>query len=307
MYQVFVLSEHYMNNENNNQETEFQKYLGVNSSRHHYIPQFLINGFTDANGLLYIYDKQKDVILSKQRPPKSIFFETDRNTVELTDNLKSSILEDLLYRDMDNKISKTIRRFQTEDLSVIDFDTENTAIVLFFLISLFWRIPKTDFAADDVLDRSIVEFAGIDPEILKKDPTFKKFNRAGLFEHHVKEIREKGKKGTKWSNIHQFESPTFVIGDFPFLFRNQSDEFGKFNDSDFLFAVSSRRIYSSTNESLSKFSIFNSYFYNAAIIHQSVKYIASADLSTLKNSIKFHKELLKNGLIYSNEGAFKVE
>ena len=57
-----------------------------------------------------------------------------------------------------------------------------------------------------------------------------------------------GMKGKKWSNIHQNENPIYVIGDFPILLREQSNEFRKFNDTDVLFAVSSTRIYSSTNE-----------------------------------------------------------
>lgn len=284
-----------------------EKYFKENSSRHHYIPQFLINGFTDSNGLLYIYDKQKDVILNKQRSPKSIFFETGRNTVELTNTLKSSILEDYLYRDMDNLTSKTIKYMQTEKLSKIDFDVENTATILFFLISLFWRIPKADYAAEDVLKRSIVDSAIIDLELYKNDPTFQKLNRAGLFEHHISEIKKKGRKGTKWINMHQNEKSLYVIGDYPFLFRNESNEFAKFNDSDFLFAVSSQRIYSSTNASLNKFSTVNSYYYNAAVIHQSVNYVACDDLNVLKNSINLYRDLFQKGLIYSNEWAFKVE
>lgn len=280
--------------------------LKKKSSRHHYIPQFLINGFTDENGLLHIYDKQADKILSKQRPPKSIFFEIDRNTVELRDDLKTSLLEDYLYSEIDNKTSKVIKTYQTEDLSKIDFQLEDTAIVLFFLISLFWRIPKTDYAAKDLMERSIITAEGIDPEILRNDPTYRKISRAGLFKHHIDEMRNFGTKGRKWYNIHQNESPIYVIGDFPFLSRFQTNEFRKFNDTDILIAVSSRRIYSSTNESLKNFAVRNSYNYNAAIIHQSLKYIACGDLQVLENSITFYKELKLLGLIYSNEHVFKT-
>ena len=270
------------------------KFLEKKSSRHHYIPQFLINGFTDDNGLLHIYDKQSDRILTKQRPSKSIFFETDRNTVEIKDNLKSSVIEDYLYAEIDNKTSKVIKSYQKEELSNIDFQIEDTATLLFFLISLFWRIPKTDYAAEDLMERSVIIAEGIDPELIRNDPTYKKLSRAGLFKHHIDEMRNFGMKGEKWSNVHQNENPMYVIGDFPFLSRTQTNEFRKFNDTDILFAVSSRRIYSSTNESLKNFSSINSYSYNAAIIHQSLKYIACGDLQTLEQSVKFYKELKDN-------------
>src|SRR4051812_37185254 len=109
--------------------------LKYKSSRHHYIPQFLINGFTNNKGLLYVYDKQADKLLSKQRPPKAIFFENDRNTVEIKATLKSSVIEDCLYAEIDNKTSKVIKYYQTEELSKIDFQIEDTAILLFFLIN----------------------------------------------------------------------------------------------------------------------------------------------------------------------------
>ena len=114
-------------------------------------------------------------------------------------------------------------------------------------------------------------------------------------------------KGKKWNNLHQNENPIYVIGDFPFLSRKKTNEFRKFNDTDILFAVSSTRIYSSTKESLNNFAQINSYSYNAAIIHQSLKYIACGDLNVLEQSIKFYKELTRVGLIYSNERVFKTK
>ncbi len=206
---------------------------------------------------------------------------------------------------MDNKTSKVIKYFQTEDLAKIDFKIEDIATLTFFLISLFWRIPKTDYAAEDIMERSVITSQGIDPEILKQDPTYKKMTRAGLFKHHIEEMKTFGAKGTKWSNIHQNEKTSYVIGDYPFLHKTQPNLFREFNDIDLLFAVSSTRIYSATNESLNKFTAFNSFRYNAAIIHQSVNYVACADLNVLKNSLNFYNDLKRVGLIYSNEGAFE--
>ncbi len=292
-----------MNSSKPSKENFFEK----KSSRHHYIPQFLINGFTNSNGLLHIYDKQHDKILTKQRPPKSIFFELDRNTLEINDNLKSSIIEDNIYAGIDNLTSKIIKHYQIEKLSNIEFKIEETGTLLFFLISLFWRIPKTDYAAEDVMNHSTIISNSVDLEALKNDPAFRKLNRAGLFKHHVDEIRNHGMKGKKWNNIHQNTNPIYVIGDFPFLSRVQTNEFRKFNDTDILFAVSSTRLYSSTIEILENFKPINSYRYNAAIIHQSVKYVASGDMHTLEQSVKLYKEFKKVGVIYSNEQVFKTQ
>jgi len=284
---------------------ELDKFLKISSSRHHYIPKFLINGFVNEKGLLFVYDKVKDEILKKQRSPKSIFFEKNRNTIDLTKELKSSILEDYFYQKMDNQTSKTIRYFQTEDIGKIDFKMQDTSVLLFFLISLFWRIPKTDYASENIMENSIIK--PDDSELLKQDPTYKKLERAGLFKHHIDEMKSYGKKGTMWHNIHKDAIPMFLIGDYPFLHRTQPNEFRKFCDIDLLFAVSSTRIYSMTNIRMDKITTMNSFCYNAAIIHQSVKYVASADLNILKESIDFYKYLKKSGLIHSNENAFRQE
>lgn len=284
-----------------NEIPDFDKYLKKSSSRHHYIPQFLIKGFTNSDGLLYVYDKHKDKILKRQLPPKSIFYQPDRNTVEINSTTKSSIIEDLLYFMMDNKTSKVIQQYQTQELAEIDFKSEDTAILLFFLISLFWRIPKTDYAAEDLIVRSTIIASGIDPEILRNDPTYKKLTRAGIFSHHVDEIVKFGNRENKRFNIHQSEKPIFVIGDYPFLFKKQPTKFREFDDIDTLFAISSKRIYSSTNESLNNFSTINSFGYNAAIINQSVKYVACSDFEILEESVNYYKELKEIGIIYSNE------
>ncbi len=95
----------------NIETTDFNKYLKKLSSRHHYIPQFLISGFANSDGLLYLYDKHKDKILKKPRPPKSIFFENDRNTLDLSNTTKTSIIEDFLYKEIDDKTSKVIKYY----------------------------------------------------------------------------------------------------------------------------------------------------------------------------------------------------
>lgn len=280
-----------------NEEYDFSNYLNKPSSRHHYIPRFLINGFTNSDGLLYIYDKKKDEILKKPRPPKSIFFENNRNTLELNKTTKSSIIEDLLYAKIDQKTSPITKYYQTEELSKINFQIEDNAIFLFFLITLFWRIPNTDYTASNLMDNFKIIANGIDPELLKRDPVFRKISRATLFKHHIDEIKRLATKGKKWVNIHQSGIPIYVIGDYPILFRNQTDKFSEINNTDILTAVSSNRIYSSTNNKLTNFSTRHSMLYNACIINQSMKYIACGALDSLEESISLYKKVKDDKLL----------
>lgn len=289
------------------ENTDLNKYLESLSFRHHYIPKFLINGFSNSNGLLYLYDKQKDEIFKNPRPAKSIFFENDRNTLHLDDTTKTSIIEDLLYKGIDDRTSKVIKLYQTQEISKIDFNPTDTSTFLFFLISLFWRIPKTDYAANNLMDRAIITTNGIDPEILRNDLAYRKMNRAGLFKHHIAEIKRSGAKGEKIINIQQAQNEIYLLGDYPILFRKQPYLFSEFNDTDILMAISSNRIYSSTLDKLHSISLKHSLQYNACIIEQSVNYVAGGDLEILKCSILLHKELKASGLIYGlNDMVFRT-
>lgn len=265
-----------------NEERLFKK----NSSRHHYIPEFLTKGFTNENGEVLVFDKCKNKILSRPQSPKSIFFEKDRNTVPVINGIESSFIEDEFYSRIDKNGSQVIIQFRKENLKAIEFTIENTGHLLFFLIALFWRIPVTDQVSNDVLDKSQITSSGTDPEELKRDPYFRKTQRVMLVKHMSEEMNRIGGQGKVICNIHQPANAEFVIGDYPILFRKTSNEFGRLFSNDFLFAISSTRIYSSTRDSIHDFSHINANLYNASIIHQSKCYVCASNHETLEKAIK---------------------
>lgn len=283
----------------------FDLLSGNRSSNHHYIPKFLLNGFKNSDGLLYVYDKVKNRILKNPRPSGSIFYEKDRNTIEINNTIISSIIEDRLFSKIDSDTSKVVKYYQQGDIEKLDFTAENNAMFEFFLINLFWRIPKTDYTAEDVMDRSIINSTGIDPEIIKRDPSLRKIYRASIFKHNIDEMIKNGKNVSKVINIHQSNNEVYVIGDYPILFRKTPRRFSEFGEIDFLVAVSSQRLYSSSSTSL-KTTFKNSLAYNAAIISQSEKYVACADRNILAESIELHNEMMDKGLNYfETEVAFQ--
>lgn len=288
----------------NYSEEEIEKVLKYKSKNHHYIPQFLTKAFANEDGLLYIYDKNKGEILKKQRPPKSIFFELDRNTISIKGN-KSSVIEDEAYLKLDNICSEVIKKYQTADLKVIDFDEKETAIILLFLITTYWRVPYTDFASQDLLNNSKITGANVDEIEFKNNDFTKKIFRNTLFDHHINEIITKSKVQYKWNNIHRFQDDTFVLGDFPFVPKKITNVFSEFNDHDYLFALSSNRIYSCIGQDGYRISFNEAIRYNVAIIHHSRKYVVSGNYELLSESVKYYEKLVENGLIYSiNELVF---
>lgn len=51
----------------------------VASKKHHYIPRFYLNGFTNENAGYFIFDKEKEEI--RYTNPINSFFKNNRNSV----------------------------------------------------------------------------------------------------------------------------------------------------------------------------------------------------------------------------------
>jgi hypothetical protein len=111
----------------NKSNDKFDKSKGKSSWRHHFIPEFLLKGFTNSSDKLYIYDKAKDLILKSGKPPRSYFFEPDRNTIDISESLRSSILEDILYQHIDDQGSKVIKKYQTQSPDKVTFEDEDVS------------------------------------------------------------------------------------------------------------------------------------------------------------------------------------
>jgi hypothetical protein len=164
------------------------------SSRHHYIPKFLIKGFANQHGQLYVYDKLKNKILDKPQFPKQIFFEKDRNTIEVKPGLETTFLEDIHYFNVDNKACKSIQAFQNDPLNKINYSIENLGYLSYFLIALYWRIPANDDIALHLYKNSEFKNKDIDIEVLKNDPVFQKLEQSRLSMHTIEHIKLYGKK-----------------------------------------------------------------------------------------------------------------
>lgn len=117
------------------------------SKRHHYIPKFLIEGFTNTDNKIFVYDKQANGGQGKIRdnpvPPKSIFFEEHRNTMAF-DKGKSSVIEDVTYSKFDTFYSQFFRELKS--LTIGNDEIPNAPLygVHLFIMNLFWRIPAHD-------------------------------------------------------------------------------------------------------------------------------------------------------------------
>jgi hypothetical protein len=119
------------------------------SSRHHYIPVFFLDGFTNDYGEFYVFNKKTNILPNKLFRPKSHFFEWDRNTVNI-DGEETDFIEGL-YSQLDNICAPTFNKLQNPLRQQIEpFDFFN---IILFLNVLNWRIPAIDNQLNEYLDR----------------------------------------------------------------------------------------------------------------------------------------------------------
>ncbi len=108
------------------------------SKRHHYIPQFLIRQFAAEDGMLYLYDKEKGVFVKEMRSPKAVFFEINRNTVDIggipNDNMEK------LYAQLDERFAVAVKSLFSSHRVELDY----LADLLIFVSTLRWRLPAND-------------------------------------------------------------------------------------------------------------------------------------------------------------------
>lgn len=261
------------------------------SSRHHYIPEFLIKGFTNKNRKVFVYDIEKDEIQPKQKSPKSIFFEWDRNTFKRDDGQELSVIEDILYKYWDNQASTLIQKFQKNKLPDSSLLSEtNIAYFILFTIQLFWRIPYTDFAVNNLIENMKLDVKN--SEQLKKYEPFQMHQRTLLYKETLKELKDAKRKTSGFhTKIFELEKDIFVIGDNPTVYQKIPSTFDDLFDLDSMIAISSKRIFTNSLEPFGHFGFNKAIEYNHFVLSQSKRYVCSTDKKILEESVKYHKKV----------------
>jgi hypothetical protein len=106
------------------------------SRRHHYLPRFYIKGFVDSGGKLYAYNKTTSAIKSKS--PKQVYFEWNRNLVEV-EGQENDFIEKL-YGNGETSFAELYNKMIYE----MDFSMFNKLSLVLFMQMLYNRNPKMD-------------------------------------------------------------------------------------------------------------------------------------------------------------------
>ena len=276
------------------------------SARHHYIPRFLIENFSDDNNLLWVYDKEKKQIIKNQRSPKAIFFEWDRNLFDVNgapgDNLEK------MYGAMDDLLSKTLAKI----ISTHGMNGPELTLMILLASMMKWRIPKVDEDFRTLTKDIPIENLGMairprDPNI-KADPAeLKKIAEMDIVKE-TKRLLLPLQPLLNSNNLDELHRNCFItssnqfpalLGDCPIIEAPNTD-FETLGD--FIFPLSS-------NETLvckrnTKKAISNPIFYaqkDLAIFHLSEKYVACKSRDYLERIAQTYEVLERTNKAHTPE------
>ncbi len=270
------------------------------SSRHHYIPRFLINQFTDEAGMLHVYDKEKQEFKSPKQSPKQIFYEWNRNTRDFhgiaSDNFEK------LYAEMDTLLSKGL----LDILRRKEFTEDNFFPVMMLVSMIKWRIPANDAEFDKQKEKMRYEDlpirVSIDADDNEKARGFEYLINSEVFKDSKRFILpmlpfyddEKIKALLQYSYVNTNEHITSVIGDVPLIEREVDD---RLELADFIFPLSNTDTLV-FNTSGNHRILNRAFYYNKdlAIFHLSNRYVSCRDKVHLERLVELHQSIQQAGI-----------
>lgn len=265
------------------------------SHRHHYVPQFFTKGFADDDGLLYIYDKEKDQTLNQKKSPKSIFYKWDRNTVELggkpCDNLEK------LYAAKDNLTAGELNAVLNNE----GLTPERLTSLVYLASDLKWRTTKHDDQFDRLKGYISQQDLGINislkpgqsdiakmVEHIENSPIYRESKRAILPFLALRDSRQFQQYHT-YCRVQVNPKNPALIGDNPVLER-PNDDFKIFDD----FILPLNHSYTLIFKKGLKQGIGNAYFFlqrDLAMLSNADRYIGCRDKRHLEMIVAMFRKI----------------
>lgn len=223
------------------------------SWRHHYIPQFYLEGFYE-NKRFAVYNKSTGRFNKILQPAKTVMFENYRNIISIN-GIKTDAIESL-YAKLDTNFSDLFKIIQKKEYPYDLLSTDGIRLLRQYIAIQFWRTPLTDPFVDNFianLDLSIFPSPiFINGKKMGESNEFKSLLQKQDFRfyfrcfflplifgaHHVTE-----EEVSHWT-IYDVENPQIwskhIVGDHPIIF-NGLESVLLFN-KDLIFPLSRSRI-----------------------------------------------------------------
>jgi len=260
------------------------------SANHHYIPKFFINGFLNDNGLLWCYDKLKDKIKMNPQGSKGVFFEKNRNSVNINGAIYS-FFEDA-YTVSDYMFASAIKILRRENIDQHLF-SELLHHFNVFLNNLYWRNPNVDLLITDILSslpNSHIPFYNIAPSKiaskqlrLEIEPMILKKNTALLPQQSYYTV--------------SYPAASLCLGDMPLIFRKPAKEIDDLATLPLIAPVSSTKLFVRNVSNKQFWDGTTTLLFNAILIDYSSRMIVCADKHILEQSIRTYHNLKKENMI----------
>ncbi len=261
------------------------------SWRHHYIPQFYLNGFTSNEGRFKIFDVEKNCLVKngKDFSTRSFFFEKDGNAL-INENEKYDFLE-LAYMEFDDMVAKIFERINNSSsenqFGVNDYDI---TCLQHFVALMYWRIPYNYDKIKDIVSKKELKELGIkirnengdvvyEPDLeekLKSDENFLKSMKFLFPNISYPEIFDCN------TSLHIVPFPKglpSICSDNPIICRNPKT-FRVYND-DFIFPLNSDILFIRGNERAECMTTVKVEI-DLLIYKQAIKYVSCTDIRYLE-------------------------
>jgi hypothetical protein len=267
------------------------------SKKHHYIPQYFIKGFANEGGCLYLYDKNKQRISSKEYNPKSVFFENHRNTITVNKR-PESFLEDEIYSRFDNADAKLINRIRkTEDINVSQ-TFEDVCNLQEFFLRLVWRSKQFDPLFSVLFELAERKTTNGEPYLFKNEDEKKgmeAFERLLFPIRMAKDVFRTKAFDRIYSKFDRFSEFPIVLGDYPMLYRKVPTQAGEFLFKDAIYPIDSHMVFTINQRQDWILNPQIALQINLQIIHQSIRYVCCSSREWLEKFVDEYNRSIKNG------------
>lgn len=151
------------------------------SSRHHYLPEFYLKGFTNKDGEFMIYLIQKGEFKKNGKffSVRSHFFKHKDNTI-VVEGIENNFIEES-YARMETKVAKVFQKIMAKD-SNYDLDDQDIPLLQYFAAELFWRLPSNRELVDVISKNFTLRELGM----LVKDAATGELVEDAAFEEYVR-------------------------------------------------------------------------------------------------------------------------
>ena len=289
------------------------------SKRHHYIPEFLIKGFTGNDGKLTVYNKQKKKFESLRKSPKQIFFEWNRNTFE--NNNEVSDFVERLYQSVENKIAPVYKRVNEnlDNYELTPFDMFN---IIYYINVLHSSLPIRDNQMEKYFKSSkkedllmTINNLKTNTEDINADLFYDRFKNNPSFIQASKIMKatiEYLKNDTpanlnNWKTYYSTEEVQYnLISDNPIILRNPN--VNSIYNSELIFPFSkSIAIFHTKGKSIKQISGKDRVQIDVLMYLQADKYICGANGEYLEKIVELGEKYPNQKMIdYSKEQIFKI-